>query len=309
MTWTAAQDAYLRKHFPHNKTEGIAKALGKRPSTVTSRAIKLGLSKTDEFIRSCCDWRRADPTEAQAEYIRAHFPCEATARVAEALGIKQSTVITMAAKLDVKKDEEYKRAQRREQVLRAGEGTRIKPGALSWNKGKRIGSKGRSAQTQFKAGSIPFNLMPVGSERVVADGYLYRKISDKPQQCLPGTIDNGRWKAVHRINWEEANGPIPDGAVISFIDGNRLNVHISNLILLDREDQTAFQKSAGYGREIREASVAVYKLKRMTRNEKYRRPAREDVPCDGHAATGQDRHADGAADGESGERDCGNCQG
>jgi hypothetical protein len=37
-----------------------------------------------------------------------------------------------------------------------------------------------------------------------------------------------RWRAVHRINWEEANGPVPEGYRLKCLDGNRLNVEASN---------------------------------------------------------------------------------
>ena len=33
-----------------------------------------------------------------------------------------------------------------------------------------------------------------------------------------------RWVAVHRLVWEAANGPIPEGHVVGFLPGRRSNV-------------------------------------------------------------------------------------
>lgn len=67
---------------------------------------------------------------------------------------------------------------------------------------------------------------PVGSERIV-DGYLERKINDD----LP--LRN-RWRAVHILNWEAINGPLPEGHCLKCLDGNRLNTDPSNWKLVHR---------------------------------------------------------------------------
>lgn len=64
---------------------------------------------------------------------------------------------------------------------------------------------------------------PIGTERISKDGYLERKINDDlPLQR--------RWRGVHRINWEKANGPIPDGHRLKSLDGNKLNTAASNWV-------------------------------------------------------------------------------
>jgi hypothetical protein len=45
---------------------------------------------------------------------------------------------------------------------------------------------------------------PIGTERVSKDGYRERKIHD-------GMPLQSRWRAVHLIEWEAVNGPIPKG--------------------------------------------------------------------------------------------------
>lgn len=74
---------------------------------------------------------------------------------------------------------------------------------------------------RFGKGHKPFNFMPVGSETVKGDGFIYVKI---------GTPR--RWKQKHILIWEAANGPKPKGHKIIFADGNKRNFNLDNLILV-----------------------------------------------------------------------------
>jgi hypothetical protein len=86
-------------------------------------------------------------------------------------------------------------------------------GHVPANKGiKGYQAGGRSAQTQFKKGSVPCTWKPIGSYRVNADGYLDRKVTDTGYPPRD-------WAAVHRLVWIEAHGEIPAGHVVRFRDG------------------------------------------------------------------------------------------
>lgn len=107
--------------------------------------------------------------------------------------------------------------------LKNGRETKFENGQKAWNKGMK-GLNCGGEKGWFKKGNIPHNYMPVGSERVNTIGYVDVKIAD------PNV-----WKAKHRIIWEEAIGPVPEGHVLIFGDGNRLNVSLNNLILVSRQ--------------------------------------------------------------------------
>ena len=99
---------------------------------------------------------------------------------------------------------------------------KFKKGHTPWNKGMKglnIGGK----QTQFKKGNIPPQYRPVGSERINRDGYTEVKIDD------PNV-----WKQKHVLIWEKHNGPVPDGHVVIFGDGDKTNLDIDNLICVSR---------------------------------------------------------------------------
>lgn len=110
--------------------------------------------------------------------------------------------------------------------------TRFKKGRVPFNKGLTWDEYGtpeghkKSLKNLLKKGDIPPNALPIGTEKVKTDGYIWVKISNGNWQ------NNRNWKRKHRIVWEEHYGKIPKGYDILFIDGNRLNCDIDNLILV-----------------------------------------------------------------------------
>jgi len=98
-------------------------------------------------------------------------------------------------------------------------------GQKSWNKGKKVGLHPGSAATTFKKGCMMgaarAKYQPIGTERITSDGYIERKIHD-------GQPIQSRWQTVQRINWEQQNGPVPDGHVLKCLDGDKTNTDPSN---------------------------------------------------------------------------------
>ena len=102
-------------------------------------------------------------------------------------------------------------------------------------------------ETQFKPGHLSGraaqNIKPIGFERVSKDGYLERKINnDMPLQK--------RWRAVHLLIWEAANGPLPKGHAVAFKDGNKRNLVLDNLELVPRTELMRRNTFHQYGPEI-----------------------------------------------------------
>lgn len=96
-------------------------------------------------------------------------------------------------------------------------------GHVPANKGKKGFSTEGMKATQFKKGQMPPNYLPVGTERVNGDGYVDIKIADPK-----------KWRGKHLLVWEAANGPLPQGYVVIFGDGDRRNFDLDNLILVSR---------------------------------------------------------------------------
>ena len=106
----------------------------------------------------------------------------------------------------------------------------------------------RSKKTWFKKGHRPTNELPVGSIVVNSDGYKLRK------KQAEGTLWE-RWEHLHRAVWEEHNGPIPEGMMVSFKDSNKLNCDISNLMLITRGENRVMTRW-GYRSEDPDLTMA-----------------------------------------------------
>lgn len=110
-----------------------------------------------------------------------------------------------------------------------GYSTRFKKCQSPWNKnmkGLQIGGK----ETQFKKGHMPPSYKPIGSESVYED-YVWVKVAEP-----------NKWIKKHHLIWTEVNGSIPEGYVLRFADGNKMNVTLDNLFLTSRRVLTSVVK-------------------------------------------------------------------
>ena len=96
----------------------------------------------------------------------------------------------------------------------------------------------KCAGTMFKKGNRPKTAVPVGTivvakvakvAKVTNDGCSKEELYYKKKVAEPN-----HWKLLHRLVWEEHNGPIPRNHVITFLDGNWRNCDISNLMCISR---------------------------------------------------------------------------
>lgn len=104
----------------------------------------------------------------------------------------------------------------------------FKKGHTPVNKGTKGLYNVGGNKTSFKPGQKAKNWKPVGSERVDRDGYILIKIRDDG-------IYQERWRPKHKVLWEEANGPLPKGHCLIFLDSNKQNVSLDNLLLITRQ--------------------------------------------------------------------------
>lgn len=114
------------------------------------------------------------------------------------------------------------RSATRNHGIRSGRTGRFVQGNEAWNKGKRFENAG-GRDTRFKKGQQPHNAAPVGTEQWKSDGYLWVKVAEP-----------SRWIAKHRLIWERANGPIPEGHVLLFLNQDRTDIRLDNLAMIRR---------------------------------------------------------------------------
>lgn len=155
----------------------------------------------------------------------------------------------------------------------------IKSGCTGWyQKGHPPGTKGKTLEEickndpeklarvrekQFKKGMTPVNELPIGTITTNSYGYKIRK------KQMEGSLWE-RWEFLHRAVWEEHNGLIPEGMIVSFKDGNKLNCDINNLMLLTSSENAVMNRKH-YRFEDPDLTVAALNMVRLQQAAKKRR--------------------------------------
>jgi len=124
----------------------------------------------------------------------------------------------------------------RNRKIRSGLTGQFRKGIIPWNTGTKGLTHANSGT--FKKGNIPANLRPVGSERYYWKYGVLLKVAERnPYAGFPT-----RWKLKYVHIWEKANGPVPKGKVVAFIDGDNRNCDIKNLMLISRAELLRLNK-------------------------------------------------------------------
>lgn len=116
--------------------------------------------------------------------------------------------------------------------------SRFQKGHTPFSKGKKWDeymspeSQARSRMTTFKKGDTPHNTQPLGSISIMV-GYWVMKVTNVGNQ-------HQKWKFLHRLLWEKEKGPIPKGMNVVFRNGDRNDIRIENLMLMDRKEMARY---------------------------------------------------------------------
>ena len=120
----------------------------------------------------------------------------------------------------------------------------------TWDKFMPPESQKRCRATQFKRGGIPHNgRQPIGTERVDKDGYVWVKTAMRKTDPK-SAHDN--WVPKHRLVYEQAHGPIPEGCMVVFLDGDRENFDPENLAIETKSEHAVI---ARHGIEFHDAET------------------------------------------------------
>lgn len=141
----------------------------------------------------------------------------------------------MTKTLNEKFGTEYRRGQiksyYKNNKLNSGLTGRFEKGNVPPNKGRKGWYPPGCEKGWFPKGHVSIQY-PVGTERLRSDGYVWVKIAEP-----------NKWDVKQRVVWEKHNGTIPDGAVITFLDGDRTNADLSNLAMITNEVNLQLQRN------------------------------------------------------------------
>ncbi len=239
--FTPDEDSYIADHYQTQSDREMAKALGRNLGSLINRRKKLGLMR----------WRPGRWTAEQEQYLEQHYADTQTVVCAAAVDKTVTAVLNKAHHMKLKKSDAFiKKLQAK--AAAAGVNEQFKNGHVPWNKGKKIQSAEGSKATQFKKGHKPGNTRKKYHTRICSkDGYILIKLADK------------HWVAKHRLVWQRLNGPIPKTHILTFRDGNKLNLAITNLELITKAENARRNNIwVNYPRELAEAMQLQGKIKR-----------------------------------------------
>jgi hypothetical protein len=188
-------------------------------------------------------------TPQEVELLRTEYPDANTVELCKKLGRSYDSVTQKVHVLGICKSPDFLQDKIKTMLL-TGKNFQFKKGLHVWNKGRKLGSNW-GKETHFKKGSKPHNYKPVGSKRITRDGYHETKVAD------PKT-----WKQDHVMLWEQANGPVPKHCIIRFIDGNKNNITLSNLMLINTAQNMTLNTIHRFPAPLKLAIKTLAKLKR-----------------------------------------------
>lgn len=147
------------------------------------------------------------------------------------------------------------RSLKKNHHLKSNIDTRFLPGSANKKAWFKKGVH-QSPATEFKKGHVCVNLAQVGDVKP--------RIDDRGKQLLwIKTQATGRpqrdWMPYHRYLWEQANGPIPAGMCITFLDGNPMNCDIKNLMCVSKSSITYINR-----KRLRNDNIDVMKTQFLT---------------------------------------------
>lgn len=165
-------------------------------------------------------------TDAERDIVRAHYATTRTEDLAKTIDRTRSAVSVEAGKLGLHKDPAWVAENARQSLANPNHParkTQFKKGHVPWTAGSKgqglVGLHPNTAANHYKRGNLSGfaakRVLPLGSYRVNDDGIVDVKVSTEPG---PQTR---RWKAVHRVVWEAAHGPVPKGHAVVFLPGRR----------------------------------------------------------------------------------------
>jgi len=205
--------AAFNKNFRMNKTEGQIKF------ALQNHKIRCGRAHKDRLIN-----RLRLFTSEQIDFLKNNYPGRTVVELRILFNAEFNTKMTR---------QQIKSAVQNRGIV-CGRTGQYEKGHKPWNHGTKGQGLTGANRGSFKKGNVPPNRKPLGSERICSkDGYVYVKVAERD----PYTDFPTRYKLKHVHTWEQKNGPVPDGYVVIFKDGNKLNCDDpDNLVLVSRAE-------------------------------------------------------------------------
>ncbi|TYS60499.1 HNH endonuclease [Sutcliffiella horikoshii] len=217
--YTEEQREFIRSVAPGRYNVDIADLFNEKYGTnVTEKQINS--FKKNHSIQSNLPRKRKSEqeklfTEEQAAFIKQHVKGISNQKLADLVNETFNLTITK------RQMNTWKKNNRLSSGLKGSEG--MDPP----NKGTKGVYNVGGNETSFVKGQKAHNYKPVGYERMDAEGYILIKVQDEGPW-------HKRWRHKHKVVWEKVHGPIPKGKCLLFLDGDKTNITVDNLLLITK---------------------------------------------------------------------------
>lgn len=200
---------------------------------------KFGMTKTEGQIKATLEnhnircWRKGNDrlilrlrlfTEEQAQFIRDNYAGRSVAEM----------TVLFNDRFETDRTWQQIKTFVNNRGITSGRTGYFPKGHLPWNTGTKGQGLTSANKGSFKKGNVPPNREPLGTERICSkDGYVLMKIAEPD----PYTGFPTRYKHKHVYIWEQEHGPVPEGMVVAFIDGDKTHCDDPvNLMLISRAE-------------------------------------------------------------------------
>lgn len=219
--FTPEQIEFIRNNYPEHGSAWVAERIGKKSSQVKTFTARNHILRSNFYH----DW-----TAEELEKLANEFPHRRTDHIAAELGLAYHLVSNQAHRMKLKKTDAFLCSPACNRCDgKRGASFRFEKGHEPANKGVTMSDELREKvkHTWFPKGHEPKNTKYDGYERITKDGY--REIR----------VRKGKFELLHRHNWEQVHGHIPESIIMRCKDGNIKNCGPDNWYLIDRASQLA----------------------------------------------------------------------
>ena len=250
---TNDQDVYLRSIATGRSVRDCTDLLNLKFHTAFTESQIRNYKSKNKITSGMNPWQFEDQskckitTKEQDQWIFEHFSGTGNVELTHMFNE------TFGTSLTVQQIKSYKNRHH----ISSGLTGRFTKGHVPVNKGTKGLFNAGGNKTSFKKGQLPPTTDPIGTEKMLADGYVWVKVNN-----LPKVRKVVNWKQKHVLIWEQANGPVPKDHIVIFLDGDRENFNLDNLKCISRATNARLnQNHLRYeNKELTEAGVAVAEL-------------------------------------------------
>lgn len=246
--WTKEEESFLRKHYPKCKSvEWLANKLGRSVYIIYNKASFMNLSR-----RSLPAYNRVHFSKREEVFIKENFHSMTNPQLAKRLGKTLTVVRNKCREMGLlhMKLEYWTKEQiqfLRENYKEIGDSELADIFNKKWKKQKGWTNKHIEKKRRYlKLKRSVEQQFLIRTGRFKAADYKNFNGKNFTAGAKRLWMSNGKWYWMikvgnkfikyHRYRWEKFRGKIPKGMKLVFLDGNTLNVKLSNLAIMSQQD-------------------------------------------------------------------------